>query len=724
MIQRFLMLLGLLASLLLGGTTGWATPQNDVSRLSQPFASGVWEQILDLYRNNRHEETLEQLRVLLNAPNLEPIMKRRAWLLAGKSALALNRPQEARVFFEEVNDPKLEDFDLWLYYRIKAHLVAGEHSRAIYLLQLLLDHPANSYYLTRIQQDLLEHFRTTAERRLLFPLLEYATLHPRMLFRNFQVYQQYVEASKLYGVEVPFEIHLLAWQYPKDEESAKQVNRILAKHKRRNVPGKAVLNRVHRLAGLKLNRYLMQHLPKLAKGRKFKVRRKLGEVYVQILLDKRYFSKLLKLQQQDVLAQLYGFSKPEQLYWVMQANHGLDRTLPARSAVYQLERANKKSWLLPNAYQRMALHYMQKGDRKKAGFWWRRLVQRFPEHNHAPEAYWKLAWYHYDQGGYKYAINSFKQGLKSGQLGLEGTARHLYWLGKTQLKLKHRKSARSSFRKLVKLYPNTYYGVRIRNEDPLMVPKSAKPRILKTAWHRSPPPPTAREEQLIRRCDFLLSVDEPELAMGKLRARLRRESTHALVWEASLLLHRYGQYHDLMRLAGNHYLVDLKRQSVQGQVWEFAFPRAYWDLIQEAAKKSGIDPYFALAIMREESLFDPRALSRSKAMGLMQLMPFTAKEEARRQKIRLGTREAVFDPRINTRLGTGYLGQLAKRFQDKLILTAGSYNAGPSNMKRWLKRWKGLSVDEFVETIPFLETRNYVKRVYRSFRIYKRIYQS
>ncbi|HIF70297.1 MAG TPA: hypothetical protein EYQ29_13530, partial [Candidatus Lambdaproteobacteria bacterium] len=398
MIQRFLMLLGLLASLLLGGTTGWATPQNDASRLSQPFASGVWEQILDLYRNDRHEETLEQLRVLLNAPNLEPIMKRRAWLLAGKSALALNRPQEARVFFEEVNDPKLEDFDLWLYYRIKAHLVAGEHSRAIYLLQLLLDHPANSYYLTRIQQDLLEHFRTTAERRLLFPLLEYATLHPRMLFRNFQVYQQYVEASKLHGVEVPFEIHLLAWQYPKDEESAKQVNRILAKHKRRNVPGKAVLNRVHRLAGLKLNRYLMQHLPKLAKGRKFKVRRKLGEVYVQILLDKRYFSKLLKLQQQDVLAQLYGFSKPEQLYWVMQANHGLDRTLPARSAVYQLERANKKSWLLPNAYQRMALHYMQKGDRKKAGFWWRRLVQRFPEHNHAPEAYWKLAWYHYDQG--------------------------------------------------------------------------------------------------------------------------------------------------------------------------------------------------------------------------------------------------------------------------------------------------------------------------------------
>ncbi|HIL88082.1 MAG TPA: tetratricopeptide repeat protein [Deltaproteobacteria bacterium] len=724
MIQRFLLLLGLLASLFLGGVVGWADPQNSSRLLSQPFSSGAWEGILDLHRNELHEETLAQLYLLLRAPNLEPTLQRRAWMLAGKSALALNRPQEARVFFERVNDPEVEDFDLWLYYRIKAHLVAGEHPRAIYLLQLLLDYPAHSYYLTRIQQDLLDHFRSDAELRQVFPLLEYTSSRPRMLFQDYRIYQQYVEASRLSGIDVPFEIHLLAWQYSKDEDSAKQMDQIIAKHKGRDVPDKAVLNRVRRLTHLKLNRYLMQHLPKLAKGRKLAVRRKLGEVYLQILLAERYFSKTLQLQQQGVLAKRYGFTKPEQLYWMMQANHGLDRTLAARNAVYELERSNRKSWLLPKAYRHMALHYKEEGDEAKAAFWWRRLIRRFPEHNHVAEAYWELAWHHYNREDYKRSLQSFEQGLKSGQLGLEGTARHLYWLGKTQLKLKRRKSSRASFRKLVKLYPNTYYGVRIRNEYPSLVPKSTKPRVLKTAWHRSPPPPTAREEQLIRRCDFLLSVDEPELAMGKLRSRLRREPTHSLVWEASLLLHRYGQFHDLMRLAGNHYLVDLKRQGVQGQVWELAFPRAYWDLIQEAAQKSGVDPYFALAVMREESLFDPQAISRKQAMGLMQLMPFTAKEEARRQKIWLGTRDAVFDPRINTRLGTGYLGRLAKRFQDELILTAGSYNAGPSNMKRWLERWKGLPVDEFVETIPFLETRNYVKRVYRTFQIYKRIYQS
>ena len=724
MIQRFLVLLGLLCYLLLAGVPAGATPQKGDRPQTLPFSSGAWHGILDQHRDGQHEKVLEQLQALLETPNLERTLQHRAWLLSGKSLLALKRPQEARAFFEKVTDPELSDFDLWLYYRIQSHLAADEHPRAIYLLQLLLDHPAYPYYISRIQQDLLKHFQTEVELRQVFPLLEYAATHPQVLFRDFGIYQQYVAAAKLYRIKVPFEIHLLGWQFPKDDESARQVDQVLVQYKGRDIPDKAVQNRVRRLASLKLNPYLMQHLPKLAKGRAFKVRRKLGELYVQILLAERYFTKTLKLQKQGVLGKLFGFSKPEQLYWVMQANHGLKRTIAARTAVYKIERISKKSWLLPNAYRQMALNYKQRGEGKKAAFWWRRLILRFPEHNHTPEAHWEQAWYHYDGNGFTYALKSFEAGLNSGQLGLEGTARHLYWLGKTQLKLKRRQAARSSFRKLVNLYPNTYYGVRIRNEDPTLVPKSAKPRVFKTAWHRSPPPPTDREEHLIERCDFLLSVNEPRLAMSKLRSRLRRESTHALVWEASLLLNRYGQYHDLMRLAGNHYLMDLKRQGVQGQVWELAFPRAYWDLIQEAAKKSGIDPYFALAIMREESLFDPQAISRAKAMGLMQLMPFTAKEEARRQKIRLGTREAVFDPRINTRLGTGYLGRLAKHFQDELILTAGSYNAGPSNMKRWLKRWKGLPVDEFVETIPFLETRNYVKRVYRTFQIYKRIYQS
>jgi soluble lytic murein transglycosylase len=128
--------------------------------------------------------------------------------------------------------------------------------------------------------------------------------------------------------------------------------------------------------------------------------------------------------------------------------------------------------------------------------------------------------------------------------------------------------------------------------------------------------------------------------------------------------------------------------------------------------------------MREESHFDPQALSSSKAMGLMQLMPATAKFVARKKKIKLKEKSEIFNPELNTRLGTLYLGSLADRFKSELIYTAGSYNAGPHNMLKWIKRWPRKSIDAFVEQIPFSETRKYVKRVYRSYKLYKHIYSS
>jgi soluble lytic murein transglycosylase-like protein len=94
------------------------------------------------------------------------------------------------------------------------------------------------------------------------------------------------------------------------------------------------------------------------------------------------------------------------------------------------------------------------------------------------------------------------------------------------------------------------------------------------------------------------------------------------------------------------------------------------------------------------------------------------------QKEDIKEREEIFDPEMNTKLGTFYLGRLANRFKSELIYTAGSYNAGPENMRKWINRWNGKSLDDFVEQIPFKETRKYVKRVYRSYKLYKQIYSS
>ena len=108
----------------------------------------------------------------------------------------------------------------------------------------------------------------------------------------------------------------------------------------------------------------------------------------------------------------------------------------------------------------------------------------------------------------------------------------------------------------------------------------------------------------------------------------------------------------------------------------------------------------------------------------MQLMPATAKDVAKRKKIKLNEKEEIFNPELNTQLGTLYLGRLSNQFKSELIYTAGGYNAGPHNMIKWINRWRGKSLDVFVEQIPFKETRNYVKRVYRTYKLYKQIYSS
>jgi len=101
-----------------------------------------------------------------------------------------------------------------------------------------------------------------------------------------------------------------------------------------------------------------------------------------------------------------------------------------------------------------------------------------------------------------------------------------------------------------------------------------------------------------------------------------------------------------------------------------------------------------------------------------------ATEVAKRKKIKLNEKEEIFNPELNTQLGTLYLGRLSNQFKSELIYTAGGYNAGPHNMIKWINRWRGKSLDVFVEQIPFKETRNYVKRVYRSYKFYKQIYSS
>lgn len=171
---------------------------------------------------------------------------------------------------------------------------------------------------------------------------------------------------------------------------------------------------------------------------------------------------------------------------------------------------------------------------------------------------------------------------------------------------------------------------------------------------------------------------------------------------------------------GWHFLAIIS--AVRAGAWDLVearFPRPYAGTFRKFSKKRDIDEHWALAIARQESAFNPQARSHAGARGLMQLMPATAKETARSHKVKYRSTRQLYTPSTNISLGTAYLSDMLKRFDGNRALASAAYNAGPHRVKRWLKERGELPLDIWIESIPFKETRRYVKNVLT----YRVIYQ-
>ncbi len=147
------------------------------------------------------------------------------------------------------------------------------------------------------------------------------------------------------------------------------------------------------------------------------------------------------------------------------------------------------------------------------------------------------------------------------------------------------------------------------------------------------------------------------------------------------------------------------------RLYDLRFPLAQRDQIVRDARDAGIDPAWAYAIIRAESAWTTDARSGADAWGLMQLLPGTARQLAKVDNVSFSGADALFDPDLNIRLGTRYLGNMAVRFDGSPMLATAAYNAGADPVGRWIDARDSLEPDFFIETIPYKETREYVARV-------------
>ncbi len=190
----------------------------------------------------------------------------------------------------------------------------------------------------------------------------------------------------------------------------------------------------------------------------------------------------------------------------------------------------------------------------------------------------------------------------------------------------------------------------------------------------------------------------------------------ALEWRVLMRGASSAQYYAAAHFAKEHGLVDrqifLAGKATEHPDLPLQYPSGHRRDVMAASEDAGISPEWAWAVIRQESRFVPHAVSSAGAVGLMQIMPATAKQLASR--VRLGvkpTREVLMTPRQNIVLGTAFLGTLLRKYDRNYAFASGAYNAGPGRIDQWREKLQGVDCFAFVELIPFEETRDYVKRV-------------
>jgi soluble lytic murein transglycosylase-like protein len=169
-------------------------------------------------------------------------------------------------------------------------------------------------------------------------------------------------------------------------------------------------------------------------------------------------------------------------------------------------------------------------------------------------------------------------------------------------------------------------------------------------------------------------------------------------------------------------LATAEQDSVPGHFLRIYYPVRYTDAVRQSASRFGVDPYLVMALILQESSYNPHAKSPVGATGLMQIMPATGKELGQRLRVPFSVAR-LENPDVNIELGTFHLKNLIDMFEGNAYLAVASYNAGQGNVLKWKRAAAGRPLDEMLESIPFPETRNYVKRVTMLRSSYSRIAQ-
>ena len=388
----------------------------------------------------------------------------------------------------------------------------------------------------------------------------------------------------------------------------------------------------------------------------------------------------------------------------------------------------------------LAAYLNKQGRASEAAARYRQLLASFPRSPYAPEASYNLGWLAYQSKSYGDAARILQQHLASYRhpdTRFIGEA--CLWAAKSEERLGHKPRALALYGLVIERYRYGYHGYvaglrseALRKGDPSLKPEEARPgseleNIRANVTYVEPIRETADGSEAVRiaKANDLEVIGLGEFAVRELNKALEAAPTSPKInLRLAQLYSRRGENFQATLILRKGYpdLYSYRESDVPREAWEIFFPLVAWTAIKEEAKRYGIDPYIAAGLIRQESVFNPNATSRVGARGLMQVMPATGQLVSKRQGGGTISAADLYNPSLNIKLGMNYLAQVLGQF-GRIEYAAAAYNAGPSRAQRWVAERGSMDIEDWIESIPFTETRGYVQGVLRYAANYRRLYK-
>jgi peptidoglycan lytic transglycosylase len=399
----------------------------------------------------------------------------------------------------------------------------------------------------------------------------------------------------------------------------------------------------------------------------------------------------------------------------------------------ELEASYSSSSHYARAMMSFANYLMWKPDLEMAGTLYHTLAYVFPGTDEGEAASWRAGWAEYVQGNSGAAQSDFLGLIKSYPSSARVPAA-VYFLGRLAEAAREKAKAREYFGLLRTYYLHDYYAVeaakRLRVLGPTHSQRGSRTDSVAGSGVREaasliPAPGPIPFNPCDRGADSgaldpyfkLQDLGLDALALqgtanligagnNSPRFALSLSRLDSEAGRPDLAIHRVKQVMpDYLRY---------KFDELPAGIWSLLYPRSYWSVVRRRARVNRLDPYFVMALIRQESGFNPHANSPSDARGLMQILPATASSGPWRSSVR-----SLYQPYFNVRFGCAYLRELVRRYKGNLAAALAAYNAGPSRVDEWIEKYPSTTADEFIESIPFPGTRVYVKAVFRDAVMYR-----